>query len=139
MAAIVTALGTIKTTAGYSTNLGNSVKEFRTVPVAKAADGLTVYDRGQENVGSADQVKALTEWRLEVMVDITYTTTSAQNIRKAIADVYKAIGVDDTYSGKAHFTVPVNDEMNLIQEEKKVADARIIFHVYYRTTTFADE
>jgi len=137
--AIVTKLGTIATSGGYLTNIGAKASEWRTVPVGESDLFLTIRDTtdelGQEFLRGVtnEQMHALT---VEVHVVASDQGASAASfIRKAIADIYKAIGADDKF-GLSYVlkTDPVKDDFEVTQEERKAAGAIVTLSVQYRTT-----
>ncbi|MEW6511879.1 MAG: hypothetical protein AB1428_13085 [Bacteroidota bacterium] len=139
VAAIVTKLGTIATTADYLTNIGLKASEWRTIPVGETDQFLTIRDTtddlGAESLHGVynEQIHALT---IEVHIVATDQGTNASVfIRKAIADIYKAVGADDTF-GLSYVmkTDPVKDEFDITQEERKAAGAVVTLAVQYRTT-----
>lgn len=139
VAAIVTKLGTIATSGGYLTNIGAKASEWRTIPVGETDQFLTVRDTtddlGQESLHGVynEQIHALT---VEVhVVASDQGANAASFIRKAISDIYKAVGADDKF-GLSYVmkTDPVKDDFEVTQEERKAAGAIITLTVQYRTT-----
>ncbi len=128
--AIKTRLQTIKIANGYSTNIGNNVFEWKHSPVsAEKASGLVFRD-----VSNTIEIGVLGRFRWKLGIEIEIITaggTASADIRKMIADVYKAINADIFWNGLALNTEQPEDEMQIIQEEKTIAGVLIRFSILY--------
>jgi hypothetical protein len=59
-------------------------------------------------------------------------------IRKIIADIDKAIGVDHTFGNLALMTERISDEAGVEIDEKKYAGCQIVYAITFRTSGFND-
>ena len=129
--AIKTRLQGILIANGYATNLGNNIFEWRVTNLNSAEFPACVY----RDVSNAKQDGAIGSFRWALNIEIQLVTdgeTSAAEIRKLIADVYKAIGTDVRWGGLAVTTEqPESDEMDVEQHEKKQAGALIKLSIIY--------
>ena len=121
----------IKTANGYLTNLGNNVFEWRVTNLNSIEFPACIY----RDVSNTKQDGAIGSFRWALNIEIQLVTdgeTSAAEVRKLIADVYKAIGTDITWGGLAVTTEqPDSDEMDVEQHEKKQAGALIKLSIIY--------
>lgn len=140
MTALDTRMKAILTAGGYETDLGTSVFEWRTenlddsqLPALVWRDiAAGVSDQADDGAAMGSHAHALT---VEIEI-ITSGSTAPAAVRKMIADVYKAIGVDDTWGGLALATAPREDETEHDQAEKKIAGATIRAVIIYETLSF---
>jgi hypothetical protein len=134
MAAVETRLKTIKTTAGYSSNLGNNVFEWLDRDLdASELPGVVYKDR--ENPIESFTMGEYTN-KVNVEIEIRAQDTP-KNLRKMIEDVYKAIGTDDRWGGYALDTQPVSDEIDCSHEDKKIGIAKIRIVIEYDKTKWS--
>ena len=134
MDAVKSRLQTITTVNGYNTNLGNNVYEWKETAFAEnEMPGIDYHDSRCERF---DGVLNRFRWRLNVELEIaTQDATAVSDVRKMIADVYKAIGTDDTWGGLAITTgQPESDEMRVMKEERFIAGALIGMFIIYETS-----
>lgn len=131
ISALDTRLKTIKTIAGYQTNLGNNVFEWNNKPLAANEMPGLIY----RDVSNSRQEGAIGKfrWGLNVEIEImTSGSTAAADVRKMLADVYKAIGTDVYFSALAVTTEqPESDEMQIVKEDKKIGGALIKLSIIY--------
>ena len=71
--------------------------------------------------------------RLEIEVKTKSGSTTAEQVREMIEDVYKAIAQDDTWDGLAIDTNPVSEEIEIGQNDKISGQATITVEIEYRT------
>lgn len=116
---------------GYNSNLGSNVFEWRVTNLNNTEFPACVY-RDVTNIRQEGAIGSF-RWALNIEIQlITDGGTSAAEIRKIIADVYKAIGTDSKWSGIAVTTEqPESDEMDVEQHEKKQAGALIKLSIIY--------
>jgi hypothetical protein len=147
---IETKFKTILVVNGYHTNLGNNVFVWRPgilqadeLPAIVVRDVWDVIDSEGE-FGPKNVFTHMMQVESEVVAG---GASSDKTVRQMIADVHKAIGVDDTWDGKAVTTILNNgisesgtpaDEMNVQQEGNIIAGAKIRFRVLYRTTKWGE-
>ena len=146
---LIARLQLITVAHGYHTDAGNNVQAWRAIPFERpegaapaAISGISVRDV-DEAVDDTEfkSTYTLLKWRLtiEILALTASSSTTDTVIRQLIADIYKAIGTDETFSGKCIITVPVSDEI-LVEENDlwKIAGVRITFHVIYQTNRWAE-
>ena len=137
---------TITTANGYYTNLGNNVFLWPQKPIEKDNElpALAIRDTTSEKISetlggsSSLSYKNLT---VAVQVLVASGSTNDTEIRKGITDIYKAIGTDHTFGGKALKTDEVSDEILTDEGEGKenlIIGAEIIVDILYSTTKFSE-
>lgn len=140
LTALDTRLKTIRTSAGYETELGLNVYEWRVIDLQEMElPGLIWKDYA---VGAAEPVtmimgdESLTEQIMDI--DITIKVQDGQDtastIRKAIADVQKAIGTDETWGGLALMTSDNGNETERDQEDRITGSVTMRISITYHTT-----
>jgi hypothetical protein len=139
MDAVIARLAAITGPATYYTNFGGRVFDWRKTPIGN--DELPAL-----NVMDPDDVALLNEMKgggtdlphdLTVIVSVPVFGTSA-DMRKAIADVYKAISTDETWGGLAYLTDPLGDTINVAQEDRRVLSVDITLQIKYKTTKWEE-
>ena len=132
--AIDTRLKLITITNGYETNAGNNVYEWRSSAMIESELPGLIYRDTQETeaLSIGYQVHTLT---IEIEGYVVGNAAPA-NLRKLIADVIKAIGVDSLWSALAEDTRSVEETIQVEQEERRIAGTRIKIEVDYRTGIF---
>lgn len=123
-----TLLKTIKTTAGYETNLGNSVSEWLEIPLTDTAGPACAYKETVTSTG-----KAVGLWENTMELNLFLYGNTATQVRQMIADVIKAIGTKKTWDGLALDTKPAGEDVGAEQKKKLVFIARITFNITYIT------
>ncbi len=131
-------LKTITTANSYETDLGRNVFEHRTTALGDSElPGINFRDVGcdvsQEDVAIGQHGYELT---MEAEIVVKAGATSAIQIRKMIADVIKAIGVDPRWGNLAVRTTPLSDGLKFDQSEKIIAGALLTYSIIFRTTKF---
>jgi len=105
--AIVTRFKDISTAGGYQTDLGTRVFLGRTTePVESECPALNIWDTDEDN---ARRLNRIHEHRLKIQAFVYQagsTVAGGAYVRKAVADIFKAIGVDVTWGGLALDTEP---------------------------------
>lgn len=133
--AVLTRLRTIKTTAGYETNAGTYVFEWRANPLGEGElPGIIVRDTFPEEVITvgAHEHKLLVECFV-----FTGGATATTQARQVIADIVKAFGTDRTFNGLVEDTQPApGGGMGNDQANKMLAIAVKPFYVIYTTGPF---
>jgi hypothetical protein len=136
--AVVSRLQGILTTGGYSTNLGTSIHKFRaTVFGQEELPALNLRDM-EEVVESLDEAEQMAQLSLTFQAEIAVSNgrTSDNDMRTLIADVWMALGVDPTFSGKVKSTYRIGDSMVLDQEADAIAGALLEFRCVYHDFQF---
>ena len=73
---------------------------------------------------------------MEVTALAAKGSTSDEQIREMIADVIKAVGVDETWGDLAEFTLLPSASMEVEQLEKKIFGAQVDLRIEYQTARF---
>jgi hypothetical protein len=133
--AVLTRLRTIKTTAGYETNAGNNVFEWRPNPLAEGElPGIVVRDTFPEEVIT---VGAHEHTLLIECCVFTGGATAPAQARLVIADIVKAFGTDRTFGGLVEDTQPApGGGLGTDQANKLAAVAVKPFYLIYTTAPF---
>lgn len=133
---------TILVAGGYLTNVGAKQHEWLSRELSKS-DELPAHNvrDGEATAvlesGSKDATRH--KWLLEFTVDLIFSEDDAtvEDARKGIADIYRAIGVDETWKvdGEelAARTVPVADRVITDKEGNWLGGAQVVFQVEYYT------
>ena len=132
LAALETRLKTIKVINGYITNLGNSVYHYRAGELAPGElPAVVIRDTASEispRVGAVEHRVAV-----DLRVEVTAGATTIQAVYDLIADVYKAIAVDDRWGGLALDTTPQGEVIEVGQDERTIGGAAIRIEIEYET------
>lgn len=129
-------------TPTYHSDLGTNFSKWRSVPFSD--DELpagSLYDRLDE-VDSVMLAGTLTRERRKLTIDVhLFAKANAPDdtVRAMIYDIQKAIGADDTFgvTGVSH-SLPVSDDLYVVQNGTKVADAVVTFEIYYTKTLWGE-
>lgn len=129
-------LRTILVSGGYNTDLGENVFEWRATPFE--INGLPAMDwRDISEVDSNASTgrdgyhnHALT-FQLRVLTAKGKTT--ANEIREILADIVKAVSVDQTWGGLAIRTDPVSNEMEVEEAERIIGGITVTLTITYQT------
>lgn len=136
--AVKTRFQAITVAGGYETNIGNNVFEWRDIPSVMVEENdmpcVLVRDPRTEITQRVSKVQDH-DLTIEAAV-VTATATIPVQVRKMIADIYKAIGVDRTWGGKALDTLPVKDEMGVEHAGKRFGGATVTFTIRHRTLSY---
>lgn len=122
---------TILVTNGYQTDIGKHVFWWKKTPFAQAdLPGMNCRDRRQtKSFGAGIYDNFLT---VEIEAGVS-GMVSTEDLRKILADIEKAIAIDETWGQLAGTTEIEDDEMNLEEDEQRIAGARMILRVEYTT------
>jgi len=124
---------TITTANGYQTNIGNHVFDWLERDLAdNELDALIYRDPLSESEPGTIHDYG-NKMRLEIEVKTKSADTTAKQVRKMIADVNKAIGVDDRWGELAIDTQPESVIMDLQQYDKIAGSAHIVVMIEYDT------
>ena len=133
--AIETQLGTILTTNGYETNLGSNIFVWKPEPFAATeVPGADIQDQEE----TIDLAVWLHEHSLTLAVKVVGSgTTVTADLRKYIADVTKAVGVDLTWGSLAQDTAFSGTDLIEVEVNDKVRmGVQMNFTVQYNTAPF---
>lgn len=134
--AIAVRFATILTTGGYETDIGQKVTQWNVKTIDdRTIRGIDIMDVEEETTDqiTRHQDHTLTIW---AVVHAKESDSTAAYLRKAIADVWRAIGADRRWSTLARDTRAVKSEMLFNQAGQLNGAARIQFQVLYRTANF---
>jgi hypothetical protein len=124
-------LKTIKIANGYETDIGLNVNRWKAIPVSSDKEYELIYrDVSCETVYLEAHRHKL---HFEVEAIIKAGSISDNQVRKMLADILKAIGVDPQWSNLAINTHPEGDEINILQTEKIIGGTIIRFAIEFRT------
>ena len=123
----------ITVAGGYLTNVGAKVKEWQETPLDESElttilvrDTIATVRPDPNGPNSSKHT-----WAQQIIVDAVLQE-SAQNAieaRKAISDINKAVGVDQTWGGLAKRSEQVNEKLMLDKTSGRVAGVQVIFNV----------
>jgi hypothetical protein len=137
MEALDTRLKLIKTTGGYKTSAGTNVFDWLDRDLADSELDAIIY-RDRTNQISAEGFKLSGNTvRVEIEARTKQSTTTAEQIREIIEDIYKAIGADETWGGLAIETNPISEEIDIQHVDKIMASATITIEVLYMTAKWS--
>lgn len=131
--ALDTLLKTIKTTAGYQTNLGSNVKEYDETAMNESESPKCIH----RDMGQVSTEEDFDSWihDLTIMLDIEVVGSIA-TMRQCLADVMKAFGSDKTLGGKAIKIKPPTDQIGAEHKDKFVVGAIMKFVIRYETNSW---
>lgn len=128
--------------AGYKTDLGKNVHLWRDTSEAAAPFGdnelpaANIWDTDNKTEPTTFATRKHTH-RLTIEVELRPITTEVdKNLRRMIADIAKAIGVDRTWGGLARDTEPFEDKSGLQHAAKVIAGCSYKFVIVYETIAF---
>jgi hypothetical protein len=139
--AVETRFKGIKIASGYHTDVGNNVFVYRDADIeAQELPALNIRDYRTKRIDEVTDATSYDNWDLYFEIELVCAAGSLTitQVRQIIADVTKAIGVDQTWGALALFTWLQGDEIFMRQEDKKVGGAIINFYVRYRNTKFQE-
>ncbi len=135
--AVATVLRTILEANGYKTDLGSRVFECRaTRPLDTELPALNLWDLDEDSKWQL--MPGTHEHTINFQIYVLQAgENSAEFIRKAIADVHRAIGADTKWGGLAHKTLPGRTTYEIDQETRRLTgEVRIEFQIVYRATAW---
>lgn len=133
--AMKTRFALIATTTYHNTLSGKVFTHYAMTPPS----GLIVNIKDTDE--KIDDHLANVYWDRTLTVEIgieTDGTASDTTIRTLIEDIWKSIGTDRTWSGKAIDTTAVSSSIEVQHEEKRIAGASLTIEVLYRTGAWAE-
>lgn len=138
---IITALDTrlkaIKVSGGYQTNAGLHVFDWLDRDLADTELDAIVY-RDRQNVITQETFnQCQNTMRVEIEAKTKQASTTAEQIREIIEDIYKAIGTDETFGGLALGANPVSEDIDIQQQDKIMASATVVIEIYYVSTKWS--
>ncbi len=137
LSAIDTRLKAILVASGYATDIGTNVHDWKVDPIEEDDLPILLY----RDISVATEIVNFNCFAHRMTVNISVAVTNSTpmtEIRKLIADLDKAIGVDETWGGLALFTIRIGDESSVEIGEKKFAGCQVNFEVTFRTLGWND-
>jgi hypothetical protein len=125
------------TSGGYETNIGAHVWDWRAESLEETDLPALIYRDVTVETDTDTFISFLHKMMVNVMVAVQ-TATPMTEIRKIIADIDKAIGVDHTWGNIALMTERISDESGVEIDEKKFAGCQIVFAITFRTLGWND-
>lgn len=121
----------ITKSAGYKSDLGNSVHHFRESDFEPAElPAINVFDN-KNNIDHATLNRFNNVIDVELQVKVASGGTTYGEACDIIEDVYRAIAVDDTWGDLALDTQPISDEIEIHQADKIISGILINIQVQY--------
>ena len=134
VSALVARLATISVVNGYHTNLGSHA--FSWLPRVLDPDEMPAANiRDMDDSIASDSAPHDTHI---LAVDIDVAADGITEIRQAIYDVYKAIGVDYQLGGLALWTQLQGDSLVVDEKDSVVVGATISIQVAFRTDNYQE-
>lgn len=131
--AIDARLKTIKTVNGYETDAGNNVFEWRATPLQDSELPALLFRDTTSPVDDETYSMHLHTLSVEITL-VASGATSADIIRKMLADIQKAIGTDATWSGIAADTLLRTVDIGTVEHaEFKYTGGAINIAIQYLT------
>lgn len=137
LARLMQLLTGITQSAGYRTDLGNSVAYWRGTPWDPAE--LPAMELRDTGTTIEEQTMGAFEFTTEVEVRAAFVATehgSLKTLCDAKADVMAAIGRDDLFRSiglNCPRIIPTRSDKNVAQDEERIIGFRIVFEIRYRT------
>lgn len=130
--ALKTRLQLITVANGYNYNLGGNVVEW---PKEDISQGNVTGVFFRDMLCDSDFVEMGHRHKLhiELVLNAMEADSTPIALRKMIADILKAIGVDAQWGGLALNTYPEGDTMQLERKEKIVGSVQVKFYIEFRT------
>jgi hypothetical protein len=118
---------------GYKTNIGLVVREWQTTPLDETErTAILVHDPidlVQPDPNGPNSSKRT--WALQIVVDavLQEAAQNAVEARKAISDIFKAIGVDPSWGGLARRSEEVSARILRDKSGANVTGAQVVYKV----------
>lgn len=129
--AVKTRFALITIAGGYQTNIGSKLREWHVTSLdTDQLDTLIIRDT-IDAVLPDDPNSGKRTWNLTIIADAIFTAAddNPAKARKAIADIKKAILVDQRWGGLARRTDEVSDQLMIEKEGTRVGGAQVIFKI----------
>lgn len=128
-------LGTIRTAAGYATDIGANVLEWQTTPIP-VEDLPAVCFKDTDTEIEAWTMRERDN-RIALVIEAVGQGITAATARSYLEDVYRAIGTDETWGGLALVTEPAGDSIELKTEDEDVGRATVRITIEYQVGKWA--
>lgn len=129
-------LKTILIADGYNTDLGRNVFEWRDNPIDQSELPAVNWRDISEDDSNATagtvgyHTHVIT---MELKIATAKGTTTAKEIRALLADIVKAVGVDQTWGRQAIRTDPMSNEMVIEEVEDIIGGLTVTLAITYQT------
>jgi hypothetical protein len=129
--AMITRFQGIRQASGYKSDLGTSVHHFRDSDYAlEELPALNIIDH-RNNVAPATSTQFNNVIDVTLQVKVASGETTYKDAYDITEDVYRAIGVDDTWGGCALDTLPGSDAIETEQAGQIISGITITIQVQY--------
>jgi len=128
---------TVLVTNGYQTDVGANVFDWRAEALEEGDLPALIY---RDTVCSTEisNISSYTHKMTVEIIAVVANDTPMAIIRNIIADLDKAIGVDDRWGGLAVLTERTGDESGIEIDDKKYAGCRVTMVITFRTLGWND-
>lgn len=137
MSAVDTRLKAILKTGGYETDIGANVFDWLAESLEETDLPALIYRDVSVETEVVNFQQFVHRMAIKIMVAVQSSTPMTE-IRKILADIDEAIGVDYTWGGLALFTEREGDESGVEIADKKYAGCQVSFLVTFRTLGWDD-
>jgi hypothetical protein len=137
MDAFETRLKGILVTGGYATNLGANVKAWRTTDFQPDELPALSFKDTKNDRSSYSQLEYTNMLTIEMEIHPAPGVNTIPDAYTLIADVYKAIAVDDRWGGLAEDTTPVDDVIEASQHDRIVGKITLTVRVEYTSSKWS--
>lgn len=130
--AIQTRFEGITVVNGYNSDMGLHISQWKATPLnADDFPALEYRDIACNRVDGAPI--GFFRWALNMEIEIVTASgaTTITDVREMLADVYKAIGTDETWGALAQWTEQPSDAVIIEQQDKIIGGAKILFNIVY--------
>lgn len=124
-------LATIRTANGYKTDIGRNVREWQTTPLP--VDELPAVCFRDPDNGIAEWTMRERDNRVALMIEAAGKDVAPATVRAYAEDLYRAIGIDETWGGLALVTEPLGDTIDLRTEGEDIGRATVRISIEYQT------
>lgn len=127
----------IRTSEGYETDIGKNVFWWKPALETDALDGMVCRDTTSPiNVGESGINQESHNLSIEVSVFVIEDDTEPIRLRKAIADIFKAIGINPQWNGLAEWTQPIFANIGVDQKGQVISGGLVEVAITYTTNLF---
>jgi hypothetical protein len=130
-------LQSITTANGYNFDLGNKVYEWRVANVHQSDLPVLVYRDVSCDTDTVEMGERHT-LRVEIGLQASSANITVASLRKMIADVRRAIGIDPQWGGLAINTYYRGHVIDIDQAERVIGGATLRIDIVYRTKEWDD-
>ena len=130
-------LKTVLVTNGYQTDVGANIFDWRAEALEEDNLPALIY---RDTICSTEisNISSYTHKMTVEIIAVVANDTPMAIIRNIIADLDKAIGVDDRWGGLAVLTERTGDESGIEIDDKKYAGCRVTMVITFRTLGWND-